>query len=79
MVEFNSKTCSHQSWSGLPQESLEVTTCHQLQQDEPGHCLQAHTYTTHDVLMAELAVCTQTKHRNVKQKRLQGSVGHKSS
>lgn len=44
----------YQSGSGLPQESLEVSSCHQLQQDEPGHGLETHSYTTDNVLVAEL-------------------------
>lgn len=53
---------SHQPGSSLPQESLEVASGHQLQQDEPGHGLQTHSYTTHNVLMAELTAGTATQH-----------------
>lgn len=45
---------SHQSGSSLPQEGLEVSSSHQLQQDEPGHGLQTHSNTTHNVLVVEL-------------------------
>lgn len=56
---------SHQSGSGFPQESLEVSSCHQLQQDKPGHGLQTYSYTTHNVLVAELTAGTETQQRNV--------------
>lgn len=55
-VQYSRK--SHQSRSGLPQERLEVSSCHQLQQDEPGHGLQTHSDTAHDVLVAELTAGT---------------------
>lgn len=45
---------SHQPGSGLPQERLEISSSHQLQQDEPGHGLQTDSYTMHNVLVAEL-------------------------
>lgn len=45
----------HQPGSGLPQEGLEVSAGHQLQQDEPGHGLQADSHAAHDVLVAEFA------------------------
>lgn len=50
---------SHQPGSGLPQKGLEVSSSHQLQQDEPRHSLQADSYTPHYVLVAELAAGTQ--------------------
>lgn len=45
---------SHHSRSHLPEEGLEVSTSHQLQQYEPRHCLQTDPYTAHNVLVAEL-------------------------
>lgn len=56
---------SHQPGSGLPQEGLEVSSCHQLQQDEPGHGLQTHSYAAHDVLVAELTAGTDTQQGNM--------------
>lgn len=58
----------HQPGSGLPQESLQVSSGHQLQQDEPGHGLQTDSYTTHNVLVAELTAGTETQQGKVNQK-----------
>lgn len=49
---------SHQPGSRLPEERLEVSSGHQLQQDEPGHGLQTDAHAAHDVLVAELAAGT---------------------
>lgn len=51
---------SHQPGSSLPQEGLEVSSSHQLQQDEPRHGLQADSDATHDVLVVELAAGSPT-------------------
>lgn len=51
---------SHQPGSGLPQEGLEVSSGHQLQQDEPGHGLQADADAPHDVLVVELTAGSPT-------------------
>ncbi len=59
---------SHQSGSGLPQEGLEVSSSHQLQQDEPGHGLQTDSYAAHNVLVAELTAGTKTQQGGVYQK-----------
>lgn len=52
---------SHQPGSGLPQERLEVSSGHQFQQNEPGHGLQTDSYTTHNVLVAELTAGAETQ------------------
>lgn len=51
----------HQPGSGLPQEGLQVSAGHQLQQDEPGHGLQADSHAAHDVLVAEFAGWDETR------------------
>lgn len=51
----------HQPGSGLPQEGLQVSAGHQLQQDEPGHGLQADSHAAHDVLVAEFARGDETR------------------
>lgn len=51
----------HQPGSGLPQEGLQVSAGHQLQQDEPGHGLQADSHAAHDVLVAEFAGRDETR------------------
>lgn len=56
----------HQPGSCLPQEGLQVSASHQLQQDEPGHGLQADSHATHDVLVAEFAGRDETRTTFVK-------------
>lgn len=51
----------HQPGSSLPQEGLQVSAGHQLQQDEPGHGLQADSHAAHDVLVAEFAGRDETR------------------
>lgn len=52
---------SHQPGSGLPQEGLEVSSSHQLQQDETWQDVQTDTDAAHNVLMAELAAWTNSE------------------
>lgn len=61
---------SHQPGSGLPQERLQVSTGHQLQQDEPGHGLQTHSHAAHNVLVAEFTAERKTRRGDVLQKRV---------
>lgn len=64
MIMFTWAWCSsvsHQPRSGLPQERFEISSGHQLQQNEPGHGLQTDSYTTHNVLMAEFTVGSETQ------------------
>lgn len=46
---------THRARAGLPEEGLEVSSCHELQQDKSGQGLQAHPNTAHDVLVVEFA------------------------
>lgn len=46
---------THRARAGLPEEGLEVSSRHELQQDKPGQGLQTHPNTAHDVLVVEFA------------------------
>lgn len=67
-VEKNPCAASHQPGSGLPQERLQVSTGHQLQQDEPGHGLQTHSHAAHNVLVAEFTAERRARQGSVLQK-----------
>lgn len=46
---------THRARARLPEEGLEVSSCHELQQDKSGQGLQTHPDTAHDVLVVEFA------------------------
>ena len=52
---------TYSSWPVLSQETLHVSSGHQLQQDEPWKDVQTDADTTHNVLMVELAVWTNSQ------------------
>lgn len=46
---------THRARARLSEEGLEVSSCHELQQDKSRQGLQTHPDTAHDVLVVELA------------------------
>lgn len=56
-VRDNVRMC-HLAWPSLPQETLQVSSGHQLQQDEPGRRVQTDANTSDNVLVAELTAKT---------------------